>query len=156
MSMCLHFRAITRKLYAWTDRQNLGVESRSNAYGGSASDRQIIERSELCSGKDFFEKKDSIMADRGIMVQDLFASKSVHVNTPTMLKGKAQLEPEEVHRDRKVAAKRIHIERVIGLAKTYKILKKDLNSTLITLANRIVHVCFNLCNFRSSIVNRNA
>jgi hypothetical protein len=48
----------------------------SDSYGGSASDRQIIERSELLDqGK--FEPKDSIMADRGIMVQDLFATKDV-------------------------------------------------------------------------------
>jgi len=128
----------------------------SDAYGGSASDRQIIERSKLCAEKSRFEKGDHIMADRGIMVQDLFASKNVYVNTPTMLKGKSQLDPEEIHKDRKVASKRIHIERVIGLAKTYKILKKDLNSYCITLGNRIIHVCFYLCNFRQSIVKKNA
>ena len=41
----------------------------SPAYGGSTSDRQIIERSELLEdGK--FEAGDSIMADRGIMVNN--------------------------------------------------------------------------------------
>lgn len=34
------------------------------------------------------------MADRGIMVQDLFASQDVYVNTLTMLKGKSQLDPQ--------------------------------------------------------------
>ena len=128
----------------------------SDAYGGSASDRQIIERSSLCTQQGKFDSKDSIMADRGIMVQDLFINKDVHVNTPTMLKGKSQLEPEEVHRDRKVASKRIHVERVIGLAKTFKILKRDLNSNLVTLGNRIIHVCFYLCNFRQCIVKKSA
>ena len=123
----------------------------SDAYGGSASDRQIIEGSTLyLNRRNMFQGKDSIMADRGIMVGDLFINENVHVNTPTMLKGKSQLEPEEVHRDRKVASKRIHVERVIGLAKTYKILKKDLNVNLITLGNRIIKVCFYLCNFRQS------
>ena len=38
----------------------------SDAYGGSASDRQIIEASsELLDGR--FESGDSIMADRGIL-----------------------------------------------------------------------------------------
>ena len=128
----------------------------SDAYGGSASDRQIIERSELCTQNGHFSPKDSIMADRGILVQDLFISKDVHVNTPTMLKGKSQLEPHEVNKDRKIASKRIHVERVIGLAKTYKILKKDLNSCYTTLGNRIIHVCFYLCNFRDSIVKKSA
>lgn len=49
------------------------------------------------------------MADRR-MIQDLFAVKDVHVNTPTMLKEKTRLEPEDVLKDRRVAHKRIHIE----------------------------------------------
>jgi hypothetical protein len=45
----------------------------SEWHGGSVSDRQIIEKSDLLK-KDLeqFDKGDSIMADRGIMVQDLF------------------------------------------------------------------------------------
>ncbi|KAK6169860.1 hypothetical protein SNE40_020835 [Patella caerulea] len=94
------------------------------------------------------------MADRGIMVQDIFASKNVFVNTPTMLKGKSQLEPEQVIHDRRIASKRIHVERVIGLGKTYKILKKDLPASKRALGSRIVFVCYMLSNFRPSIVNR--
>lgn len=123
-----------------------------DAYGGSSSDRQIMEHCSLTSDNSLFEKKDSIMADRGILVQDLFITRDIFVNTPTMLRGKSQLEPEEVHHDRKIASKRIHVERVIGLAKTYKILKKELNSNLLTLGNRIIRVCFLLCNFRECIV----
>ena len=66
----------------------------SDSYGGSASDRQIIEKSPLHE-LHMFERKDSIMADRGIMVQDLFAVQDVQVNTPTLLKGKSQLEPSK-------------------------------------------------------------
>lgn len=129
----------------------------SDAYGGSASDRQIIEKSELLQlNLNLFEPKDSIMADRGIMVQDLFAAQDVKVNTPTMLKGKSQLEPEEVVRDRRVASKRIHIERVIGLAKTFKILKNELPSGKLILGSRIIFVCFSIANFRKCIVNENA
>ncbi|XP_071171650.1 uncharacterized protein [Mytilus edulis] len=129
----------------------------SDAYGGSANDRQIIEKSELLQlNLNLFEQKDSIMADRGIMVQDLFAAQDVKVNTPTMLKGKSQLEPEEVVRDRRVASKRIHIERVIGLAKTFKILKNELPSGKLILGSRIIFVCFSIANFRKCIVNENA
>ena len=48
----------------------------SASYGGSASDRQIIERSTLLK-EDMFSAGDAIMADRGIMVQDLFACKDI-------------------------------------------------------------------------------
>ncbi|XP_041355304.1 uncharacterized protein LOC121372935 [Gigantopelta aegis] len=125
----------------------------SSSYGGAASDRQIIERSELCTNTDqFFDKKDSIMADRGIMVQDLFAAKDVFVNTSTMLKGKSQLEPVEVVHDRRIASKRIHIERVIGLGKTFKILKRDLPHTKVVMGERIMFICFSINNFRNCIV----
>ena len=94
------------------------------------------------------------MADRGIMVQDLFANENVFVNTPTMLKGKSQLEPEEIVRDRRVASKRIHVERVIGLSKRFKILRNELPNSKLPLANRIVFVCFALTNFKNVIVDK--
>ena len=127
----------------------------SDAYVGSTSDRQIIERSELLDRK-MFEPNDSIMGDRGIMVQDLFASFDVFVNTPTMLKARSQLDPEEIVRDRRVASKRIHVERVIGLAKTFKILKREMCQSKVPLASRIIFVCFAINNFRGSIVSKYA
>lgn len=128
----------------------------SDVFAGSASDRQIIEQSTLLSDTSLFKKGDSIMADRGIMVQDLFATRDVKVNTPTMLKGKSQLEPVEIIHDRRVASKRIHIERVIGLSKTFKILKKELPHNKLHLSNRIVKVCFYLSNFKNVIVDKYA
>ena len=94
------------------------------------------------------------MADRGIMVQDLFANENVFVNTPTMLKGKSQLEPEEIVRDRRVASKRIQVERVIGLSKRFKILRNELPNSKLPLANRIVFVSFALTNLKNVIVDK--
>lgn len=55
-------------------------------YGGSTSDRQVIERSSLLEK---CKKGDSIIADRGLNVQDLFAAKGVSLNIPTFLKGRS-------------------------------------------------------------------
>ena len=127
----------------------------SDCYGGSTSDRQIIERSPLVTAANtMFEKGDSIMADRGIMVQDLFASHDVAVNTPTTMKGRNQLPSHILRKDRQIASKRIHVERVIGYAKTYKILTKPLSFKKTELSNRIVKLCFYLVNFRECIVGR--
>ncbi|XP_062585854.1 uncharacterized protein LOC134247520 [Saccostrea cucullata] len=125
----------------------------SDAYCGATSDRQIIERSDLLLEKDKFQDHDSIMADRGIMVQDLFASRNIQVNTPTMIKGKSQLEAQVVVKDRRIASKRIHVERIIGLAKTFKILKKELPGKAI-LGSRIIFICFSELNFRPCIVEK--
>ena len=81
----------------------------SDAFGGLTSDRQICERSELMK-KPLFDAGDSIMADHGFNMQDLFAAKNVQVNIPSYLKGKSQLSAQEVVKDRRIAAKRIHIE----------------------------------------------
>ena len=125
----------------------------SPAYGGSASDRQIIENSpELFDGR--FEKGDSIMADRGILVQDLFASQDVAVNTPTTMKGVNQLPADTVVKDRRIASKRVHVERVIGLGKTFKILQGELDHSKTPMGGRIIFVCNILSNFRRNIVPR--
>jgi len=125
----------------------------SDAYGGSTSDRQICERSDLIK-KPLFTSGDSIMADRGFNVQDLFASKDVQVNIPSFMKGRSQLSSSEVIKDRRIASKRIHIERIIGLAKTFKILKQPMPGHRLRLGNRIIKVCFFLCNFKTCIVGR--
>jgi len=82
----------------------------SPAYGGSASDRQIFERSDFVQRQDLLSQGDSIMADRGFIVQDLLASRDVLVNTPTMLKGMTQLPSKTVEKDRRIANKRVHVE----------------------------------------------
>lgn len=56
----------------------------SPAYGGCTSDRQIVERSNLPFRCD---SGDSIMADKGFNVQDLFATRNVTVNIPTFFFG---------------------------------------------------------------------
>lgn len=57
-----------------------------------------------------------------------------------------------VLKDRRISSKRVHIERVIGLAKTYKILKEPMNISETKLAGEITFVCFMLCNFKKCII----
>jgi len=121
----------------------------SPAYGGSTSDRHIIERSDLGQ---LCQPGDSIMADKGFSIQDLMAVHDVHVNIPTFLKKTNRFHPKVLNRDRKIASKRVHIERHIGLAKTFKILKQPMTPCETALASDIIFVCFALCNFRSCII----
>lgn len=94
-----------------------------------------------------------MLADKGFQIQDLLAPKDVKVNMPEFLKKKAgQLEPEQLYSSKKTSADRIHIERIIGLGKTYKILKGTLTSNLVPLASRIIFVCFMLVNLHQNIM----
>lgn len=124
----------------------------SSAYAGSVSDRQIVERSTLLQ---ICEPGDSIMADRGFNVQDLFACKGIGINIPHFLKGKSQIPGFQLNLDQKLASKRVHIERLIGLTKTYLILRTELNHFYVPLASKIFFICMMLCNFREGIVNKN-
>lgn len=121
----------------------------SEAYGGSVSDRQIIERSNLLQKCD---DGDSIMADRGFNVQDIFAQKNIKLNIPAFLKGRSQLPGLQLIQDRKLASKRVHIERIIGFTKTFKILKSELSPYYTPLGSKIMFVCAMLCNFREKII----
>ena len=125
----------------------------SEAYGGSISDRQIFERSNIINKCD---SQDSIMVDRGFNVQDICAPKDIRVNIPSFLKGKSQLPGLSILQDRKLSSKRAHIETLIGLIKTYKILQAPLNVNYLLIASNIFQVCFMLCNFREGIISENA
>lgn len=121
----------------------------SQAYAGSISDRQAVERSNLF---DLCESGDTILADRGFTVQDMFADKNVTVKIPSFLKGKSQLPGLSVLKDRELANKRVHIERIIGLTKTYKIISSELDHSYVPIASKIFFICFMCCNFRECIM----
>jgi hypothetical protein len=125
----------------------------SPVYGGATSDRQIVER---CGLVDKCDPGDSVMADKGFNVQDLFALNDVHVNIPAFFKKKNRMTGEQVQRDRKVSSKRVHIERLIGMAKTYKILVNGFSASETVIARHIISVCFMLCNFRKNVVSKEA
>ena len=73
----------------------------SPAYAGSTSDRQIVERSNLLLKCD---PGDSLMADKGFNVQDIFAPSDITVNIPSFFKKKNRLSGQTVMKDRKKQA----------------------------------------------------
>ncbi|XP_069117620.1 uncharacterized protein [Argopecten irradians] len=125
----------------------------STAYGGCTSDRQIVERCRLVN---ICDPGDSVMADKGFNVQDLFARMDVTVNIPTFFKKRNRINSKTLLRDRRISSKRVHIERVIGLGKTFKILTNPLNSTETKLSSHITFCCYMLCNFKTCIIPRDA
>ena len=125
----------------------------SPAYGGSVSDRQIVERSNLPT---ICDPGDSVMADKGFNVQDLFAPSDITINIPTFFKKCNRMTRKIVLRDRKISSKRVHIERVIGLAKTFKILTTPLSRAETKLSSDIIFVVFMLCNFKQCIIPKHA
>ena len=118
------------------------------AYGGASSDRQIIERSKIPEKCD---PKDSIMCDKGFNSRDLFLNYEVKVNEPTFLRKKNRFSAKEIEGDQKIASVRVHIERIIGLCRTFRIMKGPFDAIESKMASQIFMVCFMLCNFRNCI-----
>ena len=113
----------------------------SPAYGGSTSDRQIIERSKIPKTCD---PGDSIMADKGFNDLDILAPFDISINILAFFKKQNKIKSSTVISDRILSSKRVHIERIIGLAKTYKILTNPLNKTETLLSSDIIFICFML------------
>ena len=59
----------------------------SDVSGGSSSYRQVVEWTTLSLAK-FCDPHDSVMSDKGFNVQDIFASRNVHINIPAFFKGR--------------------------------------------------------------------
>ena len=121
-----------------------GVIFVSSLYPGSISDQQLTKKSGLI---DLLEKGDSVMADRGFNIQDDLTPLGVRVNIPPFLKGKTQLEAEELVETRRIASLRIHIERAMERLKNYHIFDRTLPSSLTDLAEETFFVCAVMCNF---------
>jgi len=129
---------------------NGGVTFISDAMGGSVSDRQIFEK----CGIIILQYNDVILCDRGFNVQDLVAHKNVKASMPSFIKkGMNQLKPEQMKQSKRISSKRIHVERMMELGKTYEILNNQICTQLIKLAGHIVFVCFMLANLRLNIVH---
>ena len=137
----------------------------SKAYGGRASDVQIVRESGFIS-PNFHMPYDQILADRGFtLVEDFATMCSAELIIPSFTKGKKQLSAQDVEISRKISSVRIHIERVIGLIKKrFSILQGTLQYQFIksmkdesedidfTTIDKIVTICAALTNLGESIV----
>ena len=115
----------------------------SPGQGGLASDRKIVED---CGILDKFEHNDICMADRGFNIQDLLLSREVKLVIPPFTKGKTQFVKGKVEQTSSAARARIHIEKVIGRIKDFRILNfraltmVDLLDDIFTVASALVNL----------------
>ena len=69
-----------------------------------------------------FEAGDTITAEKGFDVYDLFRNHNIELNHPPFLRGINQFSEEELVEMRRIASLRIHVERAIERIKNYRIL----------------------------------
>ncbi|XP_055590733.1 uncharacterized protein LOC129742817, partial [Uranotaenia lowii] len=119
----------------------------SDLFGGSATDDIILADSGLLG---ILKEGDHVLADRGFSCSDLLAEKGIILNKPPPKKG-PQMAPENVALTRATASRRVNVERIIGLAKTNKVLKHKVGHCLLPLMNKIVQLSFWLVNIKKPI-----
>ena len=126
-----------------------GLSFVSEGYSGSTSDQKVFIRSGII---DKFKRGDSLLADRGFNVQDLLACRDVRVITPSFLKGKSQLTPAERAQSRAITRDRIHVERVIGLLKTYTFLNGQIDAGYVPVLSEIFRSVSLVCGLQNSVM----
>ena len=62
---------------------------------------------------DLLEQGDSVMADRGFDIQDDLTPLGVTLNMPPFLKGKTQLDANEMVETQRIASVQIHVKRAM-------------------------------------------
>lgn len=101
----------------------------SRTWGGRVSDKYLTEK---CNILRKLLPGDIVLADRGFDIADSVALQQAKLHIPAFTKGKKQLSALEVETTRKIANVRIHVERVIGLARRkYTILQSILPISLL-------------------------
>ena len=129
----------------------------SRAWGGRASDTFITDN---CGILNNLLPGDYVLADRGFDIEDSVGFYCAQVKLPAFTKGKAQLSAADVEKSRKIAAIRIHVERVICLLRNkYSILQMSLPVDYVMKVSngyctidKIVTVCCALCNLCPTVV----
>lgn len=125
----------------------------SKCWGGRASDRKITEESGLLNK---LVPGDVVMADRGFTMVEDFALRGAKLIMPAFTKGKRQLSAKEVEESRLMSRARIHVERVIGRTKDFKILNHTLPISLFKgKDNGDFSTCEKLISVVCGIVNTN-
>ena len=121
----------------------------SPVWGGKASDRKIT----LADGiLDNLKPGDLVLADRGFTINDVLVQRQVSIDIPPASSGVTQMTKQNVLKTKRIASKRIHVERAIGRLKHFTILKQTLPVTFMPLVDDIVVVCAALCNLLPPLV----
>ena len=89
----------------------------SQLYTGSISDRELTERSGFLNLP--FDSNDTIMTDKGFDIQDILDNYGLKLDIPLFLHKQEQMSAADVAMTRKIANKRIHVERAISKIKKF-------------------------------------
>ena len=121
----------------------------SSGWGGRTSDKEITMESGFLRK---LEYGDCVLADRGFTVAEAIATHGAHLKMPEFLRGKSQLSAKDVALSRQIAHVRIHVERVIGRLRKFRILQSIIPITQVDILDEMVVIMASIVNVNNSVV----
>ena len=109
----------------------------SEAVGGDMSDVELVRKSGILIIKDKFEKGDKVMADKGFNDKADFLIGDVELIMPEFARKSVQFTESKNVTNAQVSNARIHVERIIGRLKDFKILQGPIPLVLNDLVDNI-------------------
>ena len=123
----------------------------STGWGGRASDKEITLNSGFLDKVTFI---DCVLADRGFLIEEELATRGAVLGIPAFTRGKAQMFEKDVDMSRQIAHVRIHVERVIGQLKKFRILNSVIPISQVDFTDDIMIVISGIFNLSPSVVNQ--
>lgn len=121
----------------------------SSGYGGRATDKAIFNYENLIDKVDI---NDSIMVDKGFLIEKECEEKLVRLIRPPFIKKQKQFTKRCAETTAEIARARVHVERVIQRIKIFKILKEQFDWYLIPYADEIMIIIAAVVNLSSPIL----
>ena len=127
------------------------VNFASALFTGSIADKEITGASGIL---DLLEDGDSVMADKGFVIEEMLRKRGVSLNIPPFLQSKGQFSREEVHETKKIAKVRIHVEHAIRRIKEFHIFDSPLPLSLVGSVNQLWTARCLLINFQAPLIRK--
>lgn len=128
---------------------NCAITFLSKCYGGRASVSHITNNTGFLN---LLSPGDVVLGDKGFLT---IKAQDVITVLPPRAKKNTQFTVEEMEKTRQIGSVRVHVERLIGKLKNFRILRNRIETNLLPHINKIVHVCAVLVNLSPSILKSN-
>lgn len=122
----------------------------SDAWGGKASDKEIFNGTRLV---DMLEPYvDAVMVDKGFHIELELRERGIELFRPPFLRNKKQFSKAEANLTAEIAAARVHVERVIGRLKQFKLLTGKVQWGLLPYMNCVLRVTSAITNLSRPVL----
>lgn len=133
----------------------------STLFSGSISDKDITKCSGLLSYLEtllqngFIEKDDAIMVDKGFTIRKEIEDLGLQLLIPPFASSDKQLSSADVLLTKRIACRRVHVERAIARIKIFKIVSRKVQLCFFKSIDQIWFVCSSLTNFMPPLIKKN-